>query len=147
VKIVIEISNLKRRILENKIVFITIIINVIYWMIESILDKFLFQSNENLMQSLFFLEIHESWHRFLIFGFFIFIGLYSQKIITKRKKAEQKIIDLARFTSENPNPVLRISKSQVVYVNKIGQKLLNIYETSQIPDFLRGKNPYCIKKD
>ena len=146
-KIVIEISNLKRRILENKIVFITIIINVIYWMIESILDTFLFQSSENLMQSLFFLEIHESWHRFLIFGFFIFIGLYSQKIITKRKKAEQKIIDLARFTSENPNPVLRISKSQVVYVNKIGQKLLNIYETSQIPDFLREKILIALRKN
>ena len=143
----IKISNLKRRILENKIVFITIIFYVIFWMIESILDTFFFQSTENLIESLFFLEIHESWHRFLIFGFFIFIGLYSQKIITKRKKAEQKIMDLARFTSENPNPVLRISKSQVVYVNKIGQILLNISENSQVPDFLSEKIQVTLRKN
>jgi len=136
-KIWIKISKLKRKVIEKKIMFIVIIISIIYWIVESIMHTFLFQPNEYFIQSLFFLNIHESWHRFLNFGFFIFIGLYSQKLITKRKKVEQKIIELARFTSENPSPILRISKKQVLYVNKIGQKLLNIFENSEIPDFLQ----------
>ena len=110
-KIWIKISKLKRKVIEKKIMFIVIIISIIYWIVESIMHTFLFQSNESFIQSLFFLDTHEIWQRFMIFGFFIFIGLYSQNIINKRKKVEQKIIELARFTSENPSPILRISKN------------------------------------
>ncbi len=58
--------------------------------------------------------------------------------ITERRKAEKDIRDLARFPSENPNPVLRLTKETVIYANDAGQSLFNIQEGSNIPDLLRA---------
>ena len=45
--------------------------------------------------------------------------------ITERKKAEEAIEDLARFPSENPNPVLRIAKDGLIlYANAAAKSLL-----------------------
>jgi len=45
--------------------------------------------------------------------------------ITERKKANEKIRKLAKFPSENPNPVLRVTKEgKVLYSNAAGQLLL-----------------------
>ncbi|MFC1782771.1 response regulator [Planctomycetota bacterium] len=46
--------------------------------------------------------------------------------ITDRKEEEKEREDLARFPSENPNPVLRITKDgKVLYCNKAGEQLLS----------------------
>ena len=55
------------------------------------------------------------------------------KDITERKKAEKDIINLAKFPSENPNPVLRATKEKVIYINEAGEKLFNIKEGEIIP--------------
>ena len=45
--------------------------------------------------------------------------------ITERKKTEKEIINLAKFPSENPNPILRISQNgTLLYVNEAGMKQL-----------------------
>ncbi|HPA46086.1 MAG TPA: PAS domain S-box protein [bacterium] len=45
--------------------------------------------------------------------------------VTRRKQAEDENRDLARFPSENPNPVLRVTPGGVVlYANDAGQSLL-----------------------
>ncbi len=57
--------------------------------------------------------------------------------ITERKKVEEKIRNLSKFPSENPNPVLRINNKQVIYTNKMGRELFNIEEGSPTPKILK----------
>ncbi len=46
--------------------------------------------------------------------------------ITERKRAEEQAEELARFPSENPNPVLRVARDgTVIYANKAAMPLLN----------------------
>jgi PAS domain S-box-containing protein len=48
--------------------------------------------------------------------------------ITERKGAEQEIVSLAKFPSENPNPVLRLSREGLVmYANAASGALLGIW--------------------
>jgi len=48
--------------------------------------------------------------------------------LIERKRAEEEIRSLAKFPSENPNPVLRIAKSgTILYANEAGLSLLNAW--------------------
>ena len=72
--------------------------------------------------------------------------------ITERKRAEEQIQNLARFPSENPNPVLRINQDgRIMYANEASLPLLRQWETavgracpdrwrSSIDQALAGKN-------
>ena len=46
--------------------------------------------------------------------------------IIEQKKAEKIIADLAKFPSENPNPILRVGKEEIIYANKAGESIFNI---------------------
>jgi PAS domain S-box-containing protein len=66
------------------------------------------------------------------------VGFQSANLdVTKRKQAEEEIAKLARFPSENPNPVLRLTKEKVIYTNKGGEILFNIKEGSEVPAVLQ----------
>ncbi len=56
--------------------------------------------------------------------------------ITERKNIEKQISDLAKFPSENPNPVLRVNKEKIIYINKAGRDLFDLTEGSKIPKSL-----------
>ncbi len=58
--------------------------------------------------------------------------------ITERKHAEKEISDLAKFPSENPNPVLRVSKKRVLYANDAAKRLFNVQNRSNIPKLLHA---------
>ena len=48
--------------------------------------------------------------------------------ISERKQAEQEIVSLAKFPSENPNPVMRLSRDGIViYANSASSSLLSIW--------------------
>ncbi len=53
--------------------------------------------------------------------------------ITDKKKAEKVIYNLAKFPSENPNPVMRVNKKKILYINESGKNLLNATEGGKIP--------------
>ncbi|MDO8723394.1 MAG: EAL domain-containing protein [Syntrophales bacterium] len=62
----------------------------------------------------------------IIGGVHCLIGIFRD--ITERKRAESEIQALARFPSENPNPVLRIARDgTLLYANEVG--------SSQLPDW------------
>ncbi|MFT5366535.1 MAG: PAS domain S-box-containing protein [Candidatus Latescibacterota bacterium] len=51
------------------------------------------------------------------------------KDVTDLKKAEEEIQSLARFPSENPNPILRVSKeSIIIYANEPSQLILSFWD-------------------
>jgi PAS domain S-box-containing protein len=60
--------------------------------------------------------------------------------ITERKKTEQEFLDLAKFPSENPYPVLRVSKNgQILYANEASNSMLkglNVEIGQPPPNFL-----------
>jgi PAS domain S-box-containing protein len=59
--------------------------------------------------------------------------------ITERKRAEEKIKRLAKFPSENPNPVLRVAKDgTILYANKASLPLLSSWRcqiNQPLPDY------------
>ena len=56
--------------------------------------------------------------------------------ITERKKIEKDLSDLAKFPSENPNPVLRADKEKILYINQSGKYLFDTTEGGKIPILL-----------
>ncbi|MFX1479881.1 MAG: MASE3 domain-containing protein, partial [Promethearchaeota archaeon] len=57
--------------------------------------------------------------------------------ITEQKKAEEKIQNISKFPSENPNPVLRVDNEHVLYCNTSGKNTFNVNEGSSLPLILR----------
>ncbi len=55
----------------------------------------------------------------------------------ERNEAEEKINNLAKFPSENPNPVLRINRNGIIYANKVSQDLFKIEEGDKTPMLLK----------
>lgn len=62
--------------------------------------------------------------------------------ITESKEAQEKIFNLAKFPSENPNPVFRVDDRQnILYSNEPGKQLLKKFglKRNKIPKSLAGK--------
>ena len=57
--------------------------------------------------------------------------------ITARKNAENEIVNLAKFPSENPNPVIRTTKELVIYSNQAGKNLFHCKEGDKVPQILQ----------
>ena len=56
------------------------------------------------------------------------VGLLMGAVVTGRKQSEQEIISLAKFPSENPNPMLRLSHDGIVmYANTASEPLLHLW--------------------
>jgi diguanylate cyclase (GGDEF)-like protein/PAS domain S-box-containing protein len=56
------------------------------------------------------------------------VGLLMGTVVTEGKQTEQEIISLAKFPSENPNPMLRLSQDGIVmYANTASEALLHLW--------------------
>src|SRR5437867_2157033 len=64
-----------------------------------------------------------------------------RRMIAERQRVEEQIRVLSQFSSENPNPVLRVARNGVIlYANAASQTLsgrLNLEPGSKVPRFLR----------
>ncbi len=61
-----------------------------------------------------------------------YVNLYGRDV-TKQKKAQDEILNLARFPSENPNPVFRVNnKLSVIYTNESAKKILHKTKDNKI---------------
>jgi PAS domain S-box-containing protein len=80
-----------------------------------------------------------AWHNVILFDNKGEINgtLSSGEDITAQKKAEIEIVNLARFPSENPNPVLRVTKEKVIYANEAGEELFKITKDVKLPELFR----------
>ena len=58
------------------------------------------------------------------------------KDITERKKIEMEIASLAKFPSENPYPVLRVTNGKVIYFNNAAETIFEIKEGYTIPELV-----------
>ena len=73
---------------SSGLVLIGIVLGLIFWILESALHVLVFQQVD-FMQQLYTLEPHELWMRLTILGMFIAFGIYSQRIVNSRGKAEE----------------------------------------------------------
>ena len=67
--------------------------------------------------------------------------------VTQQKQIERQIADLAKFPSENPNPVIRANHSKIIYANKAGRKLFKIKNDSMIPEMLQNEIDMAFYED
>jgi signal transduction histidine kinase len=70
--------------------------------------------------------------------------------ITELKEAQKKIFDLAKFPSENPNPVFRVDdRLNILYSNEPGKQLLKKFglKSNKIPKSLAEKIYSSIEKN
>jgi PAS domain S-box-containing protein len=58
--------------------------------------------------------------------------------ISIRKEAEDKIKNIAKFPSENPNPVLRVKNGHIIYANPAAKRRFNLEKGEAIPNQLRN---------
>ncbi len=77
-------------------------------------------------------------------------SISTQFDITKLKRIKNKVLDLAKFPSENPNPVFRVNnKLKIIYSNKTAKKILRKLglERQNIPKVLSDSLKSSIKKN
>jgi PAS domain S-box-containing protein len=71
----------------------------------------------------------EKWYHVSVFSLRkpFFVIMFED--IDERKKADKKIENLAKFPSENPNPVLRVDKNgYLIYCNEAAKELLKAFD-------------------
>ncbi len=77
-------------------------------------------------------------------------SISTQFDITKLKRIKNKVLDLAKFPSENPNPVFRVNnKLKIIYSNKTAKKILRKLglKKQNIPKALSDSLKSSIKKN
>jgi hypothetical protein len=62
---------------RGRLIYIGVVLGGAFWIIESIMHVYVFHGHD-LVDSIFFPEVHEAWMRLIIAGMFISFGIYGQ---------------------------------------------------------------------
>jgi len=82
-----KVSTTFQRITWKRMILIAIGLGVIYWILESAVDMFVFHSG-NVIEEIFTLDLHEIWTRSSLIWILIMFSFYIQRVITERERIE-----------------------------------------------------------
>ncbi len=111
---------------KYKIIISGIILGVLYWIIEAIMDKFVFHFDGDLIHHLFFTNAHEIWMRSMVILFIEVSSVYSQIIFNKLKTSEQKLeekVHLLFDTIPDAFYIIDQETGKILDVNKAAEKM------------------------
>ena len=77
--------------MANKIIFLGLSMAVLFLFIESSIDVFILREYDYYFQDFITLKIHEIWKEITLMCLIIFFGFYSQSVITKQRKTQQRL--------------------------------------------------------
>ncbi len=110
---------------EHKVIAVSFMFGLLAWIFDAVIDYLFFFKGTLLELLITDVPLHEVYIRLLVMAFFLIFGIIVSRVITERKQAIEEIEKLAKFPTENPNPVLRISKDgTVLYHNYASESLL-----------------------
>jgi len=111
---------------KYKIIISGIVLGVLYWIIEAIMDKFVFHFDGDLIHHLFFTDAHEIWMRSMTILFIVVSSVYSQIICNKVKTNEQKLEEKVHLLLDTIPDALYIidqETGKILDVNKAAEKM------------------------
>jgi PAS domain S-box-containing protein len=72
------------------LIVIGILLSISFWILEAAAHVIVFRDS-GFLEQIYRPEVHEAWMRFIVVSMFISFGLYSQWIVTARRRAEEKV--------------------------------------------------------
>lgn len=85
----------------HKVLAVSILFGLIFWILDAVLDFFLFLEGTFFDILILKMPPQEVFMRIIIFGLFITFGLIMTKVISKRKKTEEKLIQYKHIVSSS----------------------------------------------
>lgn len=73
-----------------RLIVIGILLSVSFWILEAAAHVIVFRDS-GFLEQIYRPEVHEAWMRLIVVSMFICFGLYSQWIVTARRRAEEKV--------------------------------------------------------
>ncbi len=117
---------------EKWIILLSFVFGLVFWFVDGLLDFLFFYEQGFWDVVILRVPGHEIYIRSLGLVFFVTFGLVMARSVGRRGRAEEEVRNLAKFPSENPNPVLRISASgDILYRNEASAPLLGAWECSE----------------
>ncbi len=128
------ILKLRKKMSQYRIIISTLIAYAFYWIIESLIDTYIFQFDTSLVNNFIFFDVHEIWMRILIFSLFMFIGMTAQIIIGRREKVELKLKQAENeLRTLNDELELKINERTLALGERV-KELTCLYNISQLAE-------------
>ncbi len=123
-------SKMHRKIADNKLMFIGIVVGILFWILEAAIHAVIF-NHGRLIDEILAPNPHETWMRSLIVFLFIAFGIYAQFIVNTRKRAEERLQDsearLRLILETVPSGFFMVdSDRKIVYWNKEAEEIVGL---------------------